>query len=276
MNIAEIHLSDEKTKDLKAEPLKGGTMWVCEGMEYDGLTSFDQVLTLYNLAAKHHPNCRPLITLNGYQQACYTSGHSEMSWNLDKLDEKTIATLKLDCSIDADFDDLDFSTRYRLREYHFRQKLNDKHLKSKSYSLGRCNVTFDFLRMIQQQPQRLMAHDFQQAALHIVPSTQSADGMIAFPNGYFGDMTPFQCHSLASTLEEDCGFKLFGVGDSLLGFIADVPPTKEQLKKVDCKRVRSLLQGNTMVFLPYTQMSDFSEDIKDDYADDVDEWLKTQ
>jgi hypothetical protein len=100
-----------------------------------------------------------------------------------------------------------------------------------------------------------------------VPVEKSYLAICDFPNGYFTcDLNPFENYSVAKLLSDKYGYKFFGIGASLIGFIRKNKPTDNEadlLAKDLSKlynindnsqlvdRLANLAKNNNVLFLKY-------------------------
>lgn len=156
-----------------------------------------------------------IMTLDDIGQACYTSMHATMSYDLDE--GPWLSNQSVDPSwMDGEY--LTFEQRFFVRKLGFKY--------------GVSNVQFDDIfekllyldasskqAFIEANKEPLSVID-QECYLLKVPVDHSYEAIYSFPNGYFScDLSPFEIYRLAEHLEKEFGLCLFGIGASYISFI---------------------------------------------------------
>ena len=181
------------------------------------LSSLDDILSALQAFQAAEPDQHFLCTLDDIRQCLYTSGHAA-----DGLDDD-------DHTDGDDSDDEHAGDRAVLRH------------------LLRRFAAPDRLRWPQVLGELACVEDDLQALLHInrvpnclldevsyvlrVPVPHPSAMIAAMPNGYFScDLDVFQNHAVIEHLHAHHGWRFFGIGACMLGFVRDEPPTADEAR----------------------------------------------
>lgn len=176
------------------------THHICETYDVVGVRSLPSLLDLItsNSDAKH----RAFVTLDDLGQASYTSMHATMRWELDP--------------VEADEYELEGPALFPGRLANFRRRLAETAGVLPDRTLRLDGVEAQELA---EANASLVSVLDREVHLSRVPVTSAADVLAAFPNGYFDDdFSPVENHAIATLLEREAGFELFGIGASYLAF----------------------------------------------------------
>lgn len=221
-------MAELTTRAFKNDEIKNFTSLLCDGYVIEGARSMSAFLEAYRHTASAHADARVLATLDGLDQAFYTSGHAIDKHRIDRTEGHDLQGLDAAAYEDgAHIGFLTTKSEFRIRRSNFLEKASA--------------VSFADLAG------KLMWHDDPDKPdffalntapddaldplmlLQVVPVTRAADALCAFPNGYFvGDLTPFENHALSRHLEDRYGYALFGIGASYIGFQKTRPLTDEE------------------------------------------------
>ena len=212
--------------------------FLCERYKVTGCTSFKALTDEVKKLEKAFPDFRFLTTLDDLNQACYTSMHSKIYHDLDKINEDiSTAHLPSECFEEGEH----IGCLTHKAEFSIRQKNIDAHLNSvtiddicnKNISLF-CEFDDDFFQ-VNTNPTSLLDDVI---FILKVPVQYSYQTLYAFPNGYFSsDLNPFETITLSRILAHEYGYELSGVGASYLAFRKTKP-----LSEIQTNELLSLLQ----------------------------------
>ena len=195
-----INVRKIDAKDTKAF----GTI-LCDAYELTGNFTLNDIRDFILAREAEHPNHLLFATLDDFDQACYTFGHSCGS----RLREDRIPELQ------KDVEDIRDVLTFELRRDNFLNLLKETSPDSIFGQRFWINGSEPFPSIRSTPTQDREAKSYVQ----IVPVTYAAEAIIAFPNGYFGgDYLPFENYHLFKSLDEKFELKAFGIGASYIGF----------------------------------------------------------
>jgi len=241
---------------------------ICDSFLVTDISSFQELEDLYREYNKQYNGNTVLLTLDDLGQAQYTSMHATMSQDLDDTEGYDLSNI--DPRTFEEGEHLGYlSTK---SEFFIRRSNFERKVEGSSFS-DACNrgLTIDneetsLLETIHKSPMEFLDSE---VVIKIVPVKKSYMAVSAFPNGYFtSDLNPFENYSVAKHLSENYGYKLFGIGASLLGFIRDngLSDAESKLLEVDLAnlynqkqseptigRLVNLAKENNFLFLKYVE-----------------------
>jgi hypothetical protein len=185
----------------------------------ENLSSFDELMEVYQEYRQQHAGKTILLTLDDLGQAEYTSVHSIMFNDLDETAGYDLSGIDPACFEEGEhIGYLSTPSEFFIRKENFLKKTVDVDF------LAVCDrgLTIDENEVsgvvkIMRSP---IAYLDKQIILNVVPVEKPYEGIFGFPNGYFqSDLDPFENFALAKYLYEKYELMLFGIGASLLGFI---------------------------------------------------------
>ena len=230
------------------------------------LTSFDELIEIYQEYKQNHSGKTILLTLDDLGQAEYTSTHSILYNDLNETDGYDLSGLDKKCFEDGEhIGYLSTPAEFFIRKENFLKKT-----KAVDFSMVcESGLTIDdneilVLTKINQSPLPFLD---QQILLKIIPVKHSYEGVCGFPNGYFSsDLNPFENYALAKHLNEKYSFELFGIGASYVGFIRNETLTENNIRelKTDLSKLYNTtenaldhfvktIQNNKYLFLKYIE-----------------------
>ena len=242
--------------------------FLCSRYRLDEVPSTAQLLEQLSLLSDQYPEFRFLITLDQIGQACYTSMHSTLNFDLDETEGYDLSELSEDCFEEGEHKGyLSFEQEFFIRKGNFEKQLpnvsfEDICLKGISYKTDGPNNTPCY-------KQELSFIIDRESYILKVPVSRAYETMYAFPNGYFScDLNPFENVYLAKLLEEKYFLELIGIGASYLAFkktrelgSKEVQKLTELLSKVYQaqsdeefnKEISTLLSSGNILILKYTE-----------------------
>lgn len=196
---------------------------ICDEYRLSGVSSFDELIAVYQKIAADHPGCRLLLSLDDLPQARYTSGHARNNLGLDEATELEIAGLPAECFENGEY--LGYPTtkqEFPICLRNFRERVVGVTFKD-ACAFGLTLDEAGQQEWLHYQNTPVALPDSPVSAL-VVPVEESCDALAAFPNGYFSsDLGPEHNHALARHLSGVHGYELMGVGASYLGFLRATP-----------------------------------------------------
>lgn len=198
----------------------------------EGITSFDELLDVYDKYRKENPGKTIMLTLDDLDQADYTSTHSIMSNDLDETEGYDLSGLDSACfENNQHIGYLSTPSEFFIRKENFlkqAEKVDFSSVCKKGLTMEESELSI--LKKINLSPLEYMD---KRIILKIIPVEKPFQGISGFPNGYFtSDLNPFENYALAKYLFEKYDYELFGIGASLLGFIRNDSLNKEQVKEL--------------------------------------------
>lgn len=215
------------TRFAEARPRTFNTL-LCDGVSARNLETFAELQRVYEQLQRERPECRILASLDGLDQAAYTSGHATDAFDLDPIDgpdagifEEAIQESEASGYVDAPAalatrlanlcaKSVEWTSALGLLDWETAGDAND-------------------LVTVNGDPENaLRLKDEKEILFQFVGVAHAADMIAAFPNGYFNeDLNPMQTHAIARHLEDAFGLGLFGIGSRFLGFCRAVPLEEE-------------------------------------------------
>ncbi|MBS2531213.1 hypothetical protein KGQ20_00340 [Catenulispora sp. NF23] len=176
----------------------------------DGAESFDVLMRAFGrVEAEHRGQGRCFLTLDDLDQCLYTSEHSRSMYGLDE-----------GVAYPAE-DTPEVLTAYEVARFQagaaaLRDPVRTVPWDSVCGSLVLEPSDVDALVTLNRNPGVVVGD---RHVVQCLPTDDGTDLLAGIPNGYFfGDWTPFDCHSVARRLSERHGYVLFGIGAATLGF----------------------------------------------------------
>jgi hypothetical protein len=204
--------------------------FLCGYYRVHDLADIRELISEVQALREENPSVQFIMTLDDIGQACYTSMHAIMSYDLDE--GSWLSSESIDPSwLDGDYlrDDLTFEQRFFVRKLGFKHGVSDVQFDDIFEKLLYLDASSK-QELIEANKEPLSMVD-QECYLLKVPVDHSYEAIYSFPNGYFScDLSPFEIYRLAEHLEKEFGLHLFGIGASYLSFIKG-PDFKAQ--KVD-------------------------------------------
>ncbi|WP_133648288.1 hypothetical protein [Paraburkholderia flava] len=231
--------------------------------------SLQEVLAFLDELHRTEPGFRFLCTLDDLNQCCYTSGHAQQHEHID---------------IDIDYDGIDFDNRDSVHAFdakrlaHVAAQLQNPQLRltweDVPGTLTTADEDIDALVAMNREPSNVL-DDVVYVQRLPVPSD---DLLIAgLPNGYFvSDWNVFRNHAVIRRMQEQHGYRFFGIGASWLGFVREQPLQPEQAEHLvadlstlyGCTgeatgdawhELAEIVQGGSTLLLGYTE--NFAESV---------------
>lgn len=194
----------------------------CDEYGLTGLKRFDDLLDARQRLMLEHPGCTIVMSLDDLDQARYTSGHARLGLGLDRPDATELAHLPACCFEHGEY------VGYTSCKAEFPMCLRNlrQHVGATTFADACAHgLTLDDEALqgwVQAQRAPLAVVEQPLIAL-VVPVLNSADALVAFPNGYFeSDLDPAMNHAVVSRLQ-GLGYGLYGVGATYLGLLRDAP-----------------------------------------------------
>lgn len=234
--------------------------------QIEGCTSFDELITLYYKLQENNIGKSILLTLDDLGQAEYTSTHTKMMHDLDDTEGYDLSVVDA-----AAFEEgehigyLSTPSEFFIRKQNFLKRASS--VDYASVSERGLTIEEDELRLLADINKSPMAYLDKRILLAVIPVEKPYETICGFPNGYFsGDLDPFENYALAKRFYDNYGYKLFGMGASLLGFIREKIPDDQQTQelaadlmeiynsKVDISaKLIEIIKGNNHFFIKYTE-----------------------
>lgn len=230
----------------------------------EDLSSFTELLDLYQTYKKDNPGKTVMVTLDNLLQAEYTSTHASMSNDLDEAEGYDLSGLDPKCFEDGEYlGYLSTPSEFFIRKENFLKQLTGVDFSSaceRGLTIDEAEILV--LKNVNQSPFKYLDKTIH---LKIIPVENAYEGVCGFPNGYFqSDLNPFENYALAKHLSENYGFDLFGIGASLIGFVRNDTLDENQTKNLiaDLSRLYSttenafdslfeVITSNKCLFLKY-------------------------
>jgi hypothetical protein len=216
--VLELPPSEYDVRLIKAKDTKAFGTLLCDAYELSGHFTINDIANFVCEKQKHHPNHRLFATLDDFDQACYTFGHTCHS----QLHEDEMEGY-------GETESLNDFLPFEKRAENFKRLLPETSLDqifSKRFWADENEQTPSLKTQDWKEQERF-------AYVQIVPVNCAADGLISFPNGYFsGDYSPFENYRLAETLEKQFQFEVFGIGASYIGFMRTEPIIDDELDRL--------------------------------------------
>lgn len=202
---------------------------LCNEYRIDEIKSLDSLIDFYHQKSQEYSNQRILLTLDDVSQACYTSGHARMTYDLADSDGLDLSGLPTECFDEGEYlGYLNTSSEMFICQHNFQRLIKDvtfEQVCEKGLTLTDENLE----EWIEYQTDPFSIFDSPVSAL-VVPVNHSYETLYAFPNGYFScDLSPAENFILAKRFQQQYGLELIGIGASYLGFIRKEPLTDIQL-----------------------------------------------
>lgn len=197
---------------------------LCDEYRLSGITVFAELVAAYRRIAADHPGFRPLLTLDDFPQASYTSGHISDVLNLDDTSGADLSNLPPERFENGEhLGYLTTKAEFPIRARNFARMVADA---SFTDACGH-GLTLDeegWAEWIEYQGDPVSLLDQPLSAM-LVPTEQGHDALAAFPNGYFVcDLRPALTTAVARHFTQTHGYELIGIGASYLGLLRAVPP----------------------------------------------------
>lgn len=201
------------------------TTTICDGYHITGKPDFNQLLDFYRQISQNNPQYRHLLILDDRDQASYTSMHcNEFDYS--------------DSDDDSDDDETWLpSSKWGNRLANFQNALNDEFPQLDEATLL-ANDNFSaltwnweawqlFADLLKHPTRAVRFHD--DNYLFCAPVSHSWELVAVMPNGYWaGDLSPTENALFSAVMERKFGYRLFGIGSNLLGFVRDGHYSSEQ------------------------------------------------
>jgi len=217
---AEDRMDDEDEFRLWRERPLADTL-TCLRLENASLQS---VMASMDELRRSQPQYRFLCTLDDLQQCFYTSGHA-------------LSRIEFDYE-DYDYEDAVAVHAHEVQELHHLAALLDDPGKRVAWGdiLGEVWLEADELGALvalNLEPDRVLDE-----VVYIKRLPVPRDDLLiaGLPNGYFtSDLGVFQNHALIRRMQDQHGYRFFGIGASWLGFVRDTPlePARGQALTTD-------------------------------------------
>ncbi len=194
---------------------------ICESFLVSEILSFGELIALFHECEEKHKGCAVLLTLDDLSQAQYTSMHATGSHDLDNTEGHDLSEVDPRAFEDGEhIGHLSTKSEFFIRKKNFERKIENA---SFADACGRgLTIKDEELTLLESVHKNPMEYIDSKVIIKIVPVEKSYFTIGAFPNGYFtSDLNPFENYSVAKQLSDKYGYKLFGLGASLLGFIRD-------------------------------------------------------
>jgi len=181
-------------------------------------TSFEDLRHWRQMVANRHPNQQILCSLDNLGQAQYTSFHAVDTFALDDTAGHDLSHMGPERFEDGEFTgNLCGPEDFPIRLANFRNGVSDE-LPTLNWTDSNTGLS---IAAVNADPDTVVGDP---ALFQVVPVTQAAEMVAAFPNGYFSDdLNPFQLCVLAAELE-GIGYQLMAIGASYVAFWADHLP----------------------------------------------------
>ena len=199
---------------------------LCTGYFIKGVISMDELSEFIAEKSKEHPDCILLSTLDDINQAFYTSGHTIDMHGLDETEGYDLSSL--DACVFEDGEHVGYlstPSEFFIRKRNFLNKTGQVKFNEMRNVFGaehwhdgiNTDGSIRDFFSINERPDTILDATI---IVQVVPVKFAYEAISAFPNGYFScDHTPFENFALAKYLEENHGYKLFGIGASYIGFM---------------------------------------------------------
>lgn len=240
---------------------------ICDIYTITDIKSFDELLKIREDYQSQYPDHSILLTLDDLGQAQYTSMHAKGAHDLDDIEGYDLGSV--DKRAFENGEHLGYLTTKS--EFFIRKGNFEKHIQDISFA-DVCDegITIDdelhLLESINLKPEDLLDTE---VLMMIVPVSDSALALCAFPNGYFScDLNPFQNYALAKHLQVNYQYQLLGIGASCIGFIRHEMLRPAEIEKLaidiarlyqctddaeSVERFTRMITCNQHLFLKYTE-----------------------
>lgn len=210
----------KETDAMHIRPLEAGVTsseTLCKGFLITQIASFDQLLQSCDRYSKEFPEDTILLSLDDLGQSQYTSGHAVGFHNLDDTDGHDLSAVDRRAFEEGEhIGYLSTPSEFFIREENFKRLARTVTFDdacAKGLTLDDDELTA--LERIHATPELVLDSDI---VMWIVPVKERALALCASPNGYFSaDLSPFENFALASHLDQQYGYALFGIGASCIG-----------------------------------------------------------
>ena len=209
---------------------------LCDGYFVENIGSMKALLRLMDEKTSQHSGRRLLATLDDFGQACYTSGHSIDTHELDSTEGHDLSGV--DAAAFEDGEHLGYLTT--ASEFFIRRANLTRKAAAVSFADVRGEMFWgadkgdgrNFFEL-NAEPDTILDEEIY---IQAVPVDYAYEAICAFPNGYFsGDLSPMQVFAVSRRFEETYGYSLFGIGASYVGLrrTADMSKTEAQAMAAD-------------------------------------------
>lgn len=199
--------------------MNNASLNTCDEYRLEAIDSIEALFDACQQIAAQHPGCRPLLSLDDWPQARYTSGHARHQLDLDEVGPQDLDGLPAECFENGEHIGY-LSTKAEfpicLRNF-LRHAAHVSFDDACAHGLTLDEQALQAWSAYQQAPLTLL--DQPLLAL-VVPVAQACEALAAFPNGYFeSDLGPAQNFAVARHLADRHGYQLIGVGAAYLGLL---------------------------------------------------------
>lgn len=212
----------------KQGSLQTFTNLLCDGYFIDGSISMDELSVFLTEKSKEHPGCILLSTLDDYNQAFYTSGHSIDKHDLDDVKGYDLSSVDTSAFENGEHTGhLSTKSEFFIRKDNFFKKTGKVQFHDLRNVLGTQDWyggkdsdggEYNFFS-VNSEPSIILDTIL---IVQIVPVDYAHEAICAFPNGYFScDHTPFENFALSQYLADNYNYRLFGIGASYLAFVRE-------------------------------------------------------
>nr|WP_086941163.1 hypothetical protein [Thaumasiovibrio occultus] len=222
----------------------------CDKFMLSEFGSFNALIETWAAYQAEHPDKSIFITLDEIDQAHYTSGHATDGYDLYQ---------------DSDDDeDMPVANKFIRRAALFQKLAHEAIFDDQGVGALKLYEE-DVERLLQTNLDPMSAID-DHVMMMLVPTPNSPLALSVFPNGYFnGDLSPFENYALAKHLNQKYGYRLLGIGASLIGFIRNDPLSEldaqalgrdiavlYHLSEENAARLAAFVRTQPYLFLVYT------------------------
>jgi hypothetical protein len=197
---------------------------LCDEYRLSGIADFAELIAAYRRIAADHPGFRPLLTLDDFPQACYTSGHIREVLDLNDATGIDLSGLPPQCFENGEhLGYLTTKAEFPIRARNFARAVADASFANAcDHGLTLDDEGWAEWTQFQDDPVSLLD---QPLSAMLVPAAQGHDALAAFPNGYFVcDLRPALTTAVARHFTQVHGYELIGIGASYLGLLRAAPP----------------------------------------------------
>lgn len=210
-------------KTIVLQPEDTANEIICEeylGTEIKSINDIFETLAAFKKEFKNHA---VLATLDDLGQAQYTSGHATVFHGLDDTEGHNLSGVDPSAFENGQhIGYLSTQSEFFIREKNFLSKVGLIDF-SRVCREG-LPIDDDEMELLKEVHATPLDYIDREILIKVVPVQSQALAISAFPNGYFScDLNPFDNYVLASHLEQQYGYELFGLGASLIGFKRDEP-----------------------------------------------------
>ena len=205
---------------------------LCDEYRVSDITDMAQLVATARGLVADRPGHRPLLSLDDFGQARYTSGHAVGNLDLDDTDGADLSALPPECFEDgAHRGYLSSKAEFPIRAANFARHAGGATFEDAC----RFGLTLDAEareEWIGYQDDPLALLDPPVSVL-LVPAVHAEEALAAFPNGYLtSDLNPAHNAAVARHFRQAHGYELIGVGAAYLGLWRDTPAEGEMLDAV--------------------------------------------